>query len=228
MKAKWMLLPLAALTVAAAVYGGCTRTTLTDYTSKENWAENFFVAEMPEIGLNIVERMREYLPSAPHILRVEVLEGLEMSAGEGQQKVKVCQVYQGQGLEVGEEFYLYHSAWWASFHSEKSLGRGYVNILQVGREYLVFLTGAIDTLNSPLPVYRCMEGVRLSEDSWVDFMAPVFCYDPIDNVVVSTTGEWGTGVAYAQVRDNEFFGATDTLIEAWEQMKEEFLQRYPR
>lgn len=34
--------------------------------------------------------------------------------------------------------------------------------------------------------------------------------------------------AVAQVRDNEFFGATDTLIEAWEQMKEELLQMYPR
>lgn len=228
MKVKWLLFPLVVLTVAAAVYGGYIRTTLTDCTVGENWADDFVVAEMPEIGLNIVERMRDYLPLAPYILRVEVLEGLEMSAGEGQQKVKVCQVYQGQGVEVGEEFYLYHSAWWASFHSEKSLGRGYVNILQVGREYLVFLMGEIDTLNSPFPVYRCMEGIALSEDSWVDFMAPVFCYDHIDNMAVPFMGQWGSGVLYAQVRNNEFFGATDKLIEAWEQMKEEFLQMYPR
>ena len=62
----------------------------------------------------------------------------------------------------------------------------------------------------------------------MDFMSPVFCYDHIENVPVEYTGGWETGVTYTQGRDNEFFGATDKLIEAWEQMKEEFLQMYPR
>lgn len=230
MKMRWVLLPLAGLTIAAAVYGGAViRPTLTAYTTGENWADHFVVAEMPEgVGLAKVDDMKEYLPSAPHILRVEVLGDLEMSAGEGQQRVKVQQVYAGEGLEVGQEFYLYHSAWWASFHSGNSLGRGQVNLLKVGKEYLVFLDRQVDTLNSPLPVYDCMEGTWRSKEEWVDFMAPIFCYEDIENIAAPITGEWGTGVAYAQVRDNEFFGATDTLIEAWEQMKEELLQMYPR
>lgn len=228
MKAKWMLLPLAALTVAAAVYGGYTRTTLTDYTEGRNWAE-FQVAVMPEVGLKMVENMRKYLPSAPYILRVEVLGDLELANGTGQQKVKVVEVYTGDGLEVGQEFYLYHSGWNVSISEHyRSLERGSINVLEIGREYLVFLNGENDTLDSPIPVYRCMEGVRLTDDSWVDFMAPVFCYDNIENVPVKYTGEWETGVTYTQGRDNEFFGATDKLIEAWEQMKEEFLQMYPR
>lgn len=33
---------------------------------------------------------------------------------------------------------------------------------------------------------------------------------------------------YSKVKDNEFFGATDKLIEAWEQLKAEMLQKYPR
>ena len=59
-------------------------------------------------------------------------------------------------------------------------------------------------------------------------MSPVFCYDHIENVPVVYTGDWESGVTYTQGRDNEFFGATDKLIEGWEQMKEEFLQMYPR
>lgn len=229
MKMKWVLLPLAALTVAAAVYGGFTRMTLTDYTSGESWEDGFRVAEMPEgVGLDIVDSMREHLLSAPNILRVEVLGDLEMANGIGQQHVKVVQIYTGNDLEDEQEFYLYHSAWSASFVDGRSMGRGYVNILDEGREYLVFLEGEIDTLDSPLPVYRCMEGVKLSEEEWIDFMAPIFCYDDIDNVAVPITGEWGTGVAYTEVRDNEFFGATDKLIEAWEQLKAEMLQKYPR
>lgn len=229
MKMKWLLLPLAALTAAAAVYGGSIRTTLTNDTVGANWADDFIVAEMPEgVGKTKIQAMEEHLPSAPHILRVEVLGELEMSAGEGQQRVKVAQVYAGEGLDVGEEFYLYHSAWWASFHSGKSLGRGNVNFLQVGREYLVFLDGPVETLSSDLPVYGCMEGVRGPDGSWIDFMAPVFCYDHIDNVAVPITGQWGSGVVYAQVRDNEFFGETEQLNQAWEQLKGEMLQKYPR
>lgn len=229
MKAKWLLLPMAALTVAAAVYGGYIRTTLTDYTEEGNW-EEYQVAPMPEAaGMEKVRTMREYLPSAPYILRVEVLGDLELSNGTGQQKVRAVQVYAGDSLEVGQEFYLYSDAWNVSVMEHySSLERGSINVLEIGREYLVFLNGEIDTLDVPIPVYRCMEGVRLSDDSWVDFMSPVFCYDHIENVPVVYTGDWESGVTYTQGRDNEFFGATDKLIEAWEQMKEEFLQRYPR
>ena len=229
MKAKWLLLPMAALTVAAAVYGGYIRTTLTDYTEEGNW-EEYQVAPMPEAaGLDKVRVMREYLPQSPYILRVEVLGDLELTNGIGQQKVKVAQVYAGDGLETGQEFYLYDYAWNVGFFERyKSLERGYVNVLEVGREYLVFLNGKIDTLVSPVPVYRCMEGVRLSDDNWIDFMSPIFCYDQMENVPVVYTGDWETGVTYTQGRDNEFFGETEKLIEAWEQMKEEFLQMYPR
>ena len=229
MKAKWLLMPMAALTVAAAVYGGYIRTTLTDYTEEGNW-EEYQVAPMPEAaGLDKVRVMREYLPESPYILRVEVLGDLELTNGIGQQKVKVAQVYAGDGLETGQEFYLYDYAWNVGFFERyKSLERGYVNVLEVGREYLVFLNGKIDTLVSPVPVYRCMEGVRLSDDNWIDFMSPIFCYDQMKNVPVVYTGDWETGVTYTQGRDNEFFGETEKLIEAWEQMKEEFLQMYPR
>ena len=48
MKMRWVLLPMAALTVAAAVYGGYTRTTLTDYTSGEHWKGNFTIASLHE------------------------------------------------------------------------------------------------------------------------------------------------------------------------------------
>ena len=229
MKAKWLLMPMAALTVTAAVYGGYIRTTLTDYTEEGNW-EEYQVAPMPEAaGLDKVRVMREYLPQSPYILRVEVLGDLELTNGIGQQKVKVAQVYAGDGLETGQEFYLYDYAWNVGFFERyKSLERGYVNVLEVGREYLVFLNGKIDTLVSPVPVYRCMEGVRLSDDNWIDFMSPIFCYDQMENVPVVYTGDWETGVTYTQGRDNEFFGETEKLIEAWEQMKEEFLQMYPR
>lgn len=199
MKMRWALLPVAALTVAAVVYGGYIRTTLTDYTEEGKW-EAYQVAPMPEAaGMEKVRAMREYFPMSPYILRVEVMGDLELDNGIGQQKAKVAQIYKGEGIEVGQGFYLYHYAWGVSFFENyRSLERGYVNVLEVGREYLVFLKGEVDSLDSPLPVYRCMEYMILSEEQWVDFMTPVFCYDHMDNEPVVFTGEWESGVTYTQ------------------------------
>ena len=230
MKAKWLLLPMAALTVAAAVYGGYTRSTLTDYTSGENWKDNFVVAGLLDsFGIEFCEQMKEYLPRVPYILRVEVLEDLEVLFGAAQQKVAVKQVYAGEGLEVGQEIYLSRSGWGISFVQPYSIERQYVNIMEVGREYLVFARGEIDVLKSDLPVYSCSNGYVPETGESIPFtIAPVFCYDHKDNVPVQPAGDHGTYVPYSEVRDNEFFGTTQEVVEAWEQLKAEMLQRYPR
>ncbi|MBM6896481.1 hypothetical protein H9X86_03735 [Pseudoflavonifractor capillosus] len=230
MKMRWVLLPMAALTVAAVLYGGYTRTTLTDYTSGENWKDNFTIASLHSgKGVERCEVMREYLPLAPNILRVEVLGDLEVLPGEAQQKVKVKQVYAGEDLQVGQEFYLYERGWSISFVEPYSIERGFVNVMDVGREYLVFVSKEIDTLDSSLPVYQSCSGVESSTGEWVRFsLSPVFCYDHIDNAVAIPSGIGGTALPYAQVKDNEFFGTTPEVVEAWEQLKAEMLQKYPR
>ena len=231
MKVKWLLLPMAALTVAAAVYGATVvRPSLTDYTSGENWKDNFVVEGLlSRFGIENCELMNEYLPQAPYILRVEVLEDLEVLFGEAQQKVSVKQVYAGEGLEVGQEIYLTHSGWSISFVEPYSIERQYVNIMDVGREYLVFVNGEMDTLDSSIPVYRCSNGYIPEIGEPIPFMTtPVFCYDQKDNVPLQPTGDYGTYVPYAQAKDNEFFGVGPGVVEAWEKLKAEMLQKYPR
>ena len=46
--------------------------------------------------------------------------------------------------------------------------------------------------------------------------------------MVVDTGDWESGVTYTQGRDNEFFGVGPEMVEAWEQLKAEMLQKYPR
>lgn len=231
MKMRWVLLPMAALTVAAAVYGAMVvRPTLTDYTSEENWKERFVVAGIGgSFGVDNCEVMKEYLPQSPYILRVEVLEDLEVLFGQAQQKVKVKQVYVGDGLEVGQEIYLSRRGWSVLFVEPYSIERQYVNIMDVGREYLVFVSGEMDVLDSSLPVYRCSNGFIPETGEPIPFtIAPVFCYDHKDNVPLEPVGNYGTYVPYSEARDNEFFGTTSEMVEAWEQLKAEMLQRYPR
>lgn len=231
MKSKWLLLPVAALTVAAAVYGATVvRPSLTDYTSGENWKDNFVVAGvLGSFGIENCELMKEYLPQVPYILRVQVMEDLEMLFGEAQQKVEVKQVYAGEDLEVGQEIYLTHSGWGISFVQPYSIERQYVNIMDVGREYLVFVSGEMDVLDSSLPVYRCSNGFIPETGEPIPFtITPVFCYDYRDNVPLQPTGDYGTYVPYSEARNNEFFGVGHEMVEAWEQLKAEMLQKYPR
>ena len=217
MKAKWLLLPMAALTVAAAVYGGYTRSTLTDYTSGENWKDNFVVAGLLDsFGIEFCEQMKEYLPRVPYILRVEVLEDLEVLFGAAQQKVAVKQVYAGEGLEVGQEIYLSRSGWGISFVQPYSIERQYVNIMEVGREYLVFLSDPLDKLTGDLPVFS------LFGDT---IIAPAFCCDEIENTIAPIEGDT-LYVAYDQVKENEFFGADQAALDAWAQTKQKLLEMY--
>ncbi|OUN26040.1 hypothetical protein [Pseudoflavonifractor sp. An85] len=231
MKMRWVLLSVTALTIAAAVYGGAViRPTFTDYTSQENWKEHFMVAGVDgSFGVDNCGVMKEYLPQSPYILRVEVLGDLEVLFGQAQQKVKVKQVYAGDGLEVGREIYLSRRGWSVVFVEPYSIERQYVNIMDVGREYLVFANGEIDALDSDLPVYSCCKGFEKETGETVSFLvAPVFCYDHTDNVPLQATGNYGTYVPYSEAKDNEFFGMTSEMVEAWEQLKAEMIQKYPR
>ena len=98
------------------------------------------------------------------------------------------------------------------------LGRGFVNIMDTGVEYLVFLTGEVEDLSGDTQVYQ------LYDDALI---APVFCYESRSNEIVPTNGET-TYVLYAEVKNNEFFGEDETAVEAFEQLKETMLEKYPK
>ena len=234
MKMRWVLLPLAALMVASVGYAGVTRSSITDYTAQENWQECFQVGQIPEeLWETNCALMKEYLPQAPYILRVEVLGDLEIMHGINQQKVKVTHIYAGEGIREGQEFYLYADGWRVVVRSVKSIERNFINVLEVGREYLVFLEEEMETLDSPLPVYSCYDEVwdtsNGSGEKVCDFyVSPIFSYDYKESVAIQPSTDMNTYVPYTQVKDNEFFGTTQKSIELWEQLKAEMLQKYPR
>lgn len=98
-----------------------------------------------------------------------------------------------------------------------SIERGFVNIMRVGNEYLVFVSQQVDVLNESIPVYQ------LYDDSYI---TPVFCYENQSNIIVSPGGDT-TYVPYTKVRNNEFFAETETALDAWEKLKSEMLLAYP-
>lgn len=204
--------------LAAAIFGGIKRQSYTNVAKEENYLEQLLVAEIPEkFAIANCEKMSSDLPKSPIILRVSVTGDIEHLFLASRQKVCIQEVYAGSGLEIGQEIYLFAGS--LSVHTKPYfIARGFVNIMQVGKEYLVFISKKIEALNESMPVYKTID-----EEF---FITPIFCYENQSNVIAPTEGDT-TYVPYTKVRNNEFFGETEGALDAWEKLKSEMLSAYP-
>lgn len=219
MKLRFLPCLTVCVILAAAVFGGIKRQSYTNLTKEENYLEQLQVAELPEqFAIYSCNELSQALPNSSIILRVSVTGDIEHLFGVSRQKVCVQEVYAGSGLEMGQEIYLFSKHWSLSLDGNpNSIERGFVNIMRVGKEYLVFVSQQAEVLNESIRVYQ------LYDDSYI---TPVFCYENQSNVIVSPEGET-TYVPYAQVRSNEFFAQTEAALEAWDKLKSEMLSAYP-
>ena len=214
----WVL-PLCVF-LAAMAFGMIKRQTYKDIFEQENYLDQLAVAELPE---DFVERqcaiLNEKLPQVPVILRVEVKGGIEHLFHVDRQKIIIREVYAGDGLAAGEEYYLYSRSWSVSLNGYiDTLERGFVNILKVGEEYLIFATEVLQDLNEDLPAIKLYDEYLIS---------PVFCYEECENVISPLLGDT-LAVSYKDVKDNEFFSASEKGIEMLEEFKGKMLSLYPR
>ena len=187
-------------------------------------AEQFHIdplneGELPEeLCIGACRSMAQELPASPIILRVSPTDEIEHHFGRSVQRVTVSQVFAGEELAVGDEFYLTCVRWSVFVRSDgQAIERGFVNILREGSDYLVFLLTDSGMANRGLPLYF------LNIDQ---FIAPVFCYEDIANTFVTPAGRT-TYVPYTQVKDNEFFAASQAGLDAWSALKQEMLRKYP-
>lgn len=220
MKLKWLLLwiTLAAL-AGAACFGAFKRGTYTDISKDEAYLEEIYVGQIPEgYALSWINELAENLPSAPYIVRVTALDDMEYLGGAGRQLVQVEKVYQGAELGEGQEIYVTCRSWGLKLHSEPySIERGFVNMMERGEEYLLFIETQVDGLGEPLPIYELYMECAI---------APVFSYREHDNKISEETYPYTTYVRYNEVQDNEFFAETQAAMDALMGLKKEMMGRY--
>lgn len=204
---------------AVLAFGIITKQTYTDLVKQENYLEKLQVAEFPEsLSEKACAAMRQGLPDAAVILRVEVTGGIEHLFYVDRQKAVIKEIYAGSGLEQGEEVYVF-SRHWSLFlgNGEDAIERGFVNIMETGTEYLVFAEDVVSNEETDIL------SVRLCDDFLI---APVFCYREHQNVVVPVSGEL-TYVPYKDVADNEFFGTSEETLRMLGEVKSLMLSLYP-
>lgn len=219
MKRRIRLTVTVVVILAAAIFGGVKKKSYTNIVAGD-YLSTAEVAELPgEMAVSTCKELENQLPEVPVILRVTAIDEIEHFFGGSRQKVVVSEVYRGEEIDAGEELYLYSAHWRLNTTENPAvLGRGFVNIMDTGVEYLVFLMGEVEDLYGDAPVYQ------LYDDALI---APVFCYESRNNEIVPT-GEETTYVSYAKVKNNEFFGEDETAVEAFEQLKATMLAKYPK
>lgn len=217
---------LAVLTVcvflAVMAFGIVKRQTYTDLVGQENYLAQIQVAELTEdIAEQACAAMSQSLPEAAVILRVEVTGEIEHLFQADRQQAVIREVYtdREKKLEAGEEITLVSRHWQLVIDgSPNSIERGFVNIMEVGAEYLVFAEA----------VSEDMETGSLSVKLYDDFViTPVFCYEARQSIIVPVSGV-STYVPYQDVMNNEFFAASEEALGSMEALKEQMLSLYPQ
>ena len=200
MKCKWGSCFILFIVIVIIVFGIFEKRTYTNIAEDKSYLDELYVAQLPEnICLEETENLSVNLPQVPVIIRVSVLGDVEHIGGTSRQLVKVEDVYKGTEPAVGQDIYLTCSRWSLSLYSEPySIERGFVNIMEVGGEYLVFIENQVDGLGEKIPVYQVYV-----ENAFT----PIFSYQEHENNICETGGE-STYVKYNQVCENEFFATT--------------------
>lgn len=217
MIAKWLLRITMAGFLAVVCFGIYERRTYTDITGDPSYLDNMQASERSEDGtLQDCAEMKELLPLAPVVIKVTVLGEAEHFARTSRQLVRVEDIYKGEGIQKGEDVYITSASWRIAFvGGEPSLERGFINLLEVGDEYLVFIGREADGLGERRPVYEVYEGTGIT---------PVFALREHENAVY----EVGVPkcVPYHDVRNNEFFAETQTAVDAFLELKAEMFALY--
>ena len=156
MKCKWGSCFILLIVIVITVFGIFEKRTYTNIAEDKSYLDELYVAQLPEnICLEETENLSVNLPQVPVIIRVSVLGDVEHIGGTSRQLVKVEDVYKGTEPAVGQDIYLTCCRWSLSLYSEPySIERGFVNIMEVGGEYLVFIENQVDGLGEKIPVYQ--------------------------------------------------------------------------
>lgn len=219
MKQKLLLFFTVCVFMATMVFGIVKRQTYTDLAKQENYLAQLQVAELTEDGAEkACAAMSQDLPNSVLILRVEVTGGIEHLFQVDRQRAVIKEVYAGNGLKIGEEIYVFSRHWQLVLGGNiDSIERGFVNIMEVGTEYLVFAEAVREDVGNGI------SSVKLYDDF---FITPVFCYEERQNVIMPISGNT-TYVSYKDVMGNEFFVTSEEALRSMETLKNQMLSLYP-
>ncbi|WP_157065217.1 hypothetical protein [Amphibacillus sediminis] len=214
---KILLSLLGGAIVVAAGTGIFFRQTYTNVTAEANPLEHFSVALWDfDMSPNLIESMRKELPKSKSIIRVSANGAMDYTFKNNIQFVEIEEVYRSSELKRGDQIGVM-STDWCLFFDNMSANLNFINVMQPGEEYLIFLDEQLETLDPEEKIYLLPEFI----------IPPIFNYQDKDHTILSVT-EDDRYVPYVSVKDNEFFVSSDEALAALMALKHELLEQYPK
>src|SRR5690625_1318372 len=215
---RFLAIIMGVLVVGAMIVGIIYRSTYTNITEEPDFMEKYFSVALYDFDMSpqLFERMGEELPNSPIIVRVKSDGTRDFEFKSIKQNVEVLEVYRGDELTVGDEIAVRMRGGFLVFEN-MSANVHFVNFMQDGDEYLLFLEGKFE---SPDP----------KEDNhyiFSDLIIPgIFNYEDKDHTIIETS-QGDRYVPYKEVKDNEFFVSSEEVLDELMKLKHDLLKQYP-
>lgn len=217
------------ITAGIAIWGLCQKQTYTNLLSQPEALNMLRVAEFPEALVpTMAEQALKELPESPIIIRATAMAEKDYLFSLNLQKVSVQQVYRGEGIEPGDEvqialntkFTINAQTIEGMVADEKIAELHFVNEMEKGKDYLIFLEKKIDPLDKreQQAIYRVVESV----------ITPVFGYEERENKIVDVSESISTYINYELVKDNEFFVTSQKTLDGFMELKKQLLAQFPK
>ncbi|HIR88122.1 MAG TPA: hypothetical protein IAC96_04145 [Candidatus Fimimorpha faecalis] len=217
------------ITAGIAIWGLCQKQTYTNLLSQPEALNMLRVAEFPEALVpTMAEQALKELPESPIIIRATAMAEKDYLFSLNLQKVSVQQVYRGEGIEPGDEvqialntkFTINAQTIEGMVADEKIAELHFVNEMEEGKDYLIFLEKKIDPLDKreQQAIYRVVESV----------ITPVFGYEERENKIVDVSKSISTYIDYELVKDNEFFVTSQKTLDGFMELKKQLLAQFPK
>ena len=217
------------ITAGIAIWGLCQKQTYTNLLPQPEALNMLRVAEFPEALVpTMAEQALKDLPESPIIIRATAMAEKDYLFSLNLQKVSVQQVYRGEGIEPGDEvqialntkFTINAQTIEGMVADEKIAELHFVNEMEEGKDYLIFLEKKIDPLDKreQQAIYRVVESV----------ITPVFGYEERENKIVDVSKSISTYIDYELVKDNEFFVTSQKTLDGFMELKKQLLAQFPK
>lgn len=202
--------------ITAIAVGLFYRQSYTNITAEAQFMENHFEVALwnLDIAPTLPETMVSELPNSEIVIRAKSL-GNKFTFKNILQQVEVQEVYQGEGLEKGDTISVTNVGW-GLFFDDMTANLNFVNLMQPGEGYLIFLDGKLENPEG--------DNIYMLPDL---IIPPIFNYEDQEHVILNVP-EDNPYVPYEKVRNNEFFVSSEESLEALLEAKHALLEKYPK
>ena len=213
---KYTIIISGILVLLAGIFGLSKRNTYVDITKQENPLDEFEVGIFTDDLIEIVEKQEFadlYQENSQYIVKVKCDSGIEFAHATTLQYALVEEVYKGEGLSAGDRIAIVKGG---GSLSSGSINIHFVNYMESGKEYLVFLE----------------ERIRIPETKEIMYMppglivTPVFAYDDTkESRPQSYEGDYAV-TEYKNVKDYEFFAESEEGLAVLWELKRKLMEPY--